>query len=131
MQDGFPVFLFGISFMLNLDTGLSAWRINDLIIFTIHLLSDLQAKVCTILNNLLHQHDKLISYTVIKSCYTAVYKQKRQIQVLRTVQRIRGQHSLGRRKRSSETTFSKNDTDRRCNSAQGFRFRLSVPSSPV
>lgn len=76
MQDGFPVFLFGISFMLNLDTGLSAGRINYLITFTIHLMSELQGKVCTILSNLLHQHDKWISYTVIKSGYTAVSGRK-------------------------------------------------------
>lgn len=126
MQDGFPVFLFGISFMLNSDTDLSTGRINSLIILT-SIWYQIYKQRCAPFKITFYISMTSGFHTLIKSCYTAVYKQKRQIQVLRTVQRNRGQHSLGRIKRSSETTYSKNDPERRCNWAQGFRFSSLSP----
>lgn len=93
--------------MLCSDT---ATLINSSIIFTIIWMSELHAKEWTILNNLLHQHNKWIPWAVIKSCHSAVHEEKRQIQVVRTARKKKGTAKLWQKQVQSQLTQSMTQT---------------------
>lgn len=73
-------------------------------------MAELQAKGWTVLNNLLHQHNKWVPWTVIKSRHTAVREEKRQIQVARTARKKKGIAKLWQKQVQSQLIQSVTQT---------------------